>query len=122
MQVKRGTRCKVEVNGEYVDCILDEDVTVGVKCYQDIADVVNTIVKMDHDSRYEVLYDRDIDWYVLAIPVTASQSGLCYQPTAEYVCKCSDCDSIVEVLREVLKHMEVVYVSYVSELRALGRY
>lgn len=121
MLVKRGTRCKVEVNGEYVDCILDECATVGVKRYQDVADVVNTIVKMDHDSRCEVLYDCDIDWYVLAMPVVASQSGLCYQPTAYYVCECSECDSTCEVLQEVLKHMADVYVLYVRELRALGR-
>lgn len=112
MNIKRGTRCKVEVNGEYVDCILDECATFGIKRYQDAADEVNEILKENHDSRYEVLYDCDIDWYLLVID---SQSGSCHQHMVDYVCRCSDCHSTSELQREA----EAVYAMCVRERLAL---
>lgn len=115
MNIKRGTRCKVEVDGEYVDCILDECATFGIKRYQDTAGKVNAILKANHDSRYEVLYDCDIDWYLLVIPAVDSQSGSCHQPMVDYVCRCSDCHSTSELQRET----EAVYAMYVRERLAL---
>lgn len=118
MNIKRGTRCKVEVDGEYVDCILDECATFGIKRYQDAADEVNEILKANHDSRYEVLYDCDIDWYVLSISSVYLQLGSCYRLPDAYVCSCSDCYSAPELLCVA----DAVYGVYVRELLEQGRY